>query len=728
MRKFYIGIISLLVVLVIFLIYSRLEKDAPTDTADKADVIHKVEDSNAGDFENQVGMIGDVGVGTVQKARYVTRDENQQVKRIWGFDRLLHQSGQMWQLEKPYMNIYKRNFVCYITADSGRVLVETAVGKSTPRDATFTSNVVVHIVPDGSSSIKESHIYLDDITFLSEKSLLSTENSVRFVSDDARMLGRGLELVYDDTLERIEYLWIFDLQHLRVKSSGTGFLSRSKNPPGTGGGSGMQKNEESAAASDKTTPQTALAESVSERKEVERYKCLFSENVLIDSPEQLIFAYDEITINDILWSGKSQNRSRAETDARAVQTDRPNTSSEQPPPEPETADAGKGAAENPDEKTGSSDQTQDITVTCDNGFIVALKDAPEFFGKLHTNLPGSASSGDRRPQQFEKAKGRNTFFARKIDYNTITEDVIATGESELRFYTSDLIEADSNQHPLPATVTSRQMVKFLPSANQAVFKGNCQCELLQIRSDIRQQYKLLAPRLTVELAENSNSRASQSTTGIEHFTADGGLVRLQSRKTAGRQTLAWVKLEASRFDYDPDKGLFTATGPGIIEMDNSKTPDSATETGKLSLRKPCYAVVREYDTLKYFIEKNRLIADAPSEGLIIDYFPVVDGKTQFDKHATATARHIRADLVKTASGQSSLSTLTASGGIVYKDEDRQFEGSTLFFDAGKSLVTIRGDEFRPCQYNGVSANSFEWDLKTDKVNADIAGPAVLQLQ
>jgi hypothetical protein len=165
-----------------------------------------------------------------------------------------------------------------------------------------------------------------------------------------------------------------------------------------------------------------------------------------------------------------------------------------------------------------------------------------------------------------------------------------------------------------------------------------------------------------------------------------------------------------------------------MEMDNSKISPSTTESGKFSLSKPCYAVVREYETLKYFIEENRIVADAGSEGLIIDYFPVVNGKAQLDRQARVTISHIEADLIKTASGQSKLSTLTATGGIVYEDKDKQFEGSSLFYDAEKSLVTVHGDELRPCYYNGAFAGSIEWDLKTDSVKTDVAAPAILQLK
>jgi hypothetical protein len=187
-------------------------------------------------------------------------------------------------------------------------------------------------------------------------------------------------------------------------------------------------------------------------------------------------------------------------------------------------------------------------------------------------------------------------------------------------------------------------------------------------------------------------------------------------------------LEAQKFDYNPGKGLFIATGPGIIEMDNSKIPPSKAQDGRFSLRKPCFAVVREYDTLKYFIQDKRIVADAGSEGLIIDYFPAVNGKPQFDNQAVVYTPHIEVNLTETDSGQLKLLTLSATDGIVYKDQDKQFDGSTLFYDADKSLVTIKGDENRLCQYNNVKAGKFEWDLKTDKVKTEIVGPAILQLK
>ncbi|MHC4557590.1 MAG: hypothetical protein ACYTFW_10320, partial [Planctomycetota bacterium] len=228
MRKFLIGFISLAAVLVAYLLFSRLSTTPLIDTGPGDEFIKSAADNNAGGFDSEIGKIGDVGLGPVRKARYITLNKNKEVEREFGFEKLLHEVRDIWEIEKPYMNIYRRNFKCYITADKGKVQVETAVGRTTPKDATFTSNVVVHILPEGSSSIKESFVYLDDIVYLSERSQLSTAGPVRFVSEDAQMQGTGLELIYNEQAERLEFFRIVDLESLRIKSSQMSLFSTGK--------------------------------------------------------------------------------------------------------------------------------------------------------------------------------------------------------------------------------------------------------------------------------------------------------------------------------------------------------------------------------------------------------------------------------------------------------------------------------------------------------------------
>jgi len=733
-RKFVIAFISLAAVLAIFLFYGRLSKTPPIpmDTDTGAEFIDSVADGSDGGLDNEVGMIGEVGVSTVRKARYITLNENNEVEREWGFERLLHEVRDLWEIEKPYMNVYQRNFKFYITADKGNVQVETAVGKSTPKDATFTGNVVIRILPEGSSNVKKSNIYLDDIIFLSEKSQLTTAGPVKFVSEDAQMLGTGMELIYDNVLERLDYLRIIDLESLRIKSSQTGFRSDAKmqadRPADTGGLAKMQQPDEPVVASDKGQIQTTAARPEVEQGKEEYYKCIFGKNVFIDSPEQLVFAHDKIAINDIFWS-KASNGQSNETDAGAA---------EQGPQSPDEAGTNNVTVPKQDEPNESSqnqpnessEKCEDIIITCDGGFVVTP------MGSARTNEYSGESSpqasiitGTERPKELEDANDRTTFLARIIDYSASTDDTVAVGASELKFYTSDLIQAEPNQTTVPVKVTSQKLLRFLPALNQIIFEGDCVCEMLRDEPNGLRRYVVSGQRFRVDLSPDKDERSSDSGPQIKHFTADGGVVKLATVKMANEKVLGGVELKCLKCEYDTVQQLFLATGPGVINLDNSNIHEPNSQQDRFTLNKPCWAIIENFQTLKYFLDKNQLVADAPSQGLLtVNYFPIVNGQIQYDQQVTVTAVHVQADLIETAEGEFKLSTLSATGGITYEDRDKEFDGSKLFYDAGKAIITVHGDELQPCRFNGVSVDEIEWDLKTDKIKFEITGPGALQLK
>ncbi len=170
MRKLVIGFVSLCAVLGAYLLYNRLSSSPSIDTGQQVDIIESASDANAVGFDSEIGKIGDVGLGPVNKAYYVTRNlKTQEIVREFGFEKLLNETRDIWDIEKPYMNIYRRNFKCYVTADNGKVQVETAVGRTTPKDATFSSNVVVHIISGPPNNVKESFVFFSICTFALRK-------------------------------------------------------------------------------------------------------------------------------------------------------------------------------------------------------------------------------------------------------------------------------------------------------------------------------------------------------------------------------------------------------------------------------------------------------------------------------------------------------------------------------------------------------------------------------
>jgi len=252
---------------------------------------------------------------------------------------------------------------------------------------------------------------------------------------------------------------------------------------------------------------------------------------------------------------------------------------------------------------------------------------------------------------------------------------------------------------------------------------------------------LLSEQIIVDLPADSNNSLSGPIAGIKHLAATGDVVRLATTKTAKAEgafagqsqdadtakLLGGVELKCIRFDYDAVRQEFLATGPGVIKLNNSKATEPNEPVGRFSMQKPCWAVLDGFDTLTYFDRENRIVADAGSqEKLRMDYIPAVDGL--YNEHVSVKAYHVEALLYELPSGQTELSTLTATGGIEYEDKDNQFIGSELFYDHEAAIVKVKGDESQPCFYNGVLVDGIEMNVKTGKVEAEIVGPGTLQMK
>lgn len=534
MRKILIGFASLGVVLGVYLLYTRVSETPDIDTDQAAEAIKSIVEGNAIDLESEIGKIGDVGVGPAEKAHFVTRDpKTQEIVRETGFEKLLHAVRDVWEIEKPYMNVYRRNFKFYLTADKGQVHVETAVGRTTPKDATFSSNVVIHIVPTGTGSIAESFVYLDDIIFLSEKSLLSTAGPVRFESVDARMRGTGLELIYNEQAERLEYFKIADLESMsyRVTNSQAAPFSNIQTPAEAPAEPNAQIEVQEpneipqgmagamilADASDKKEILLRKAEPPIEQQKGEYYKCVLNDNVLIDTPEQLIFADEKLQIHDIFWSkafidqtdgvgadGKDKTETRS-----PVEQDPQSTGSIAEPNVPisETAEPNEA----PDEKPAF------IVITCDGGLIIVPRDSTRIPGEpkeagIETTTSDSehleqsaVATAAKERRRLDDGTKRTKFFSRIINYNTTTGDMTADGLSELTYYRTDANTIQANEPPTPMKITAHEGAKYFKASNQVVF-NNCLCTMPQSGLTEQRDVTFSAPEITVDLPEEQSKQ------------------------------------------------------------------------------------------------------------------------------------------------------------------------------------------------------------------------------
>ncbi|MBW8041175.1 MAG: hypothetical protein FVQ85_14390 [Planctomycetes bacterium] len=726
-RKFRVWLISLGAVLALYLLYSLISKTPPIEIDTNQDFTGTFTDANGGELGDEIGMMGNIGVGTVRKAEYIHLNEQKKVDRILGFQELLHKTENEWEGKKPYMNIFRRDLGCYITADRADVRIETVAGKPAPRDAKFTGNVVAHILPENSSDIKEGFFYLDDVTFISDKSQFLTPGPVKYTSEDIHMAGKGLELIYNEQLERIELLKVFHLESVRLKSTQSPFFPKEKNkgkgPLDPNSQMPKQQPEKTVTSDDSQKVKSSPPESTQapEKNEAEHYRCVFSKNVVIDSPEQLIFASEKLSIYDIFQAkdleGQSDNADPNGADP--VKTTTANSATDEENPfEPNSPGS-------PNSQAIPAQEPVDIVVTCDKGLVITPIDVPQpdTNSALLTNEQ-LLEAARGKLEKLEKTNGRTIFIAQNIDFSASTRDTVATGPSELTFYTGDLIRPEANEAIVPVKITAQTKAQFLPASNQALFEGDSVCTMLRQDPNSQQKYALSAQQLTVDLSKDKDKRPSASAGTIEHLTAVGGTVQLDTSKWAGKKLLGFTKLKCRRFEYDAKEQYFLATGPGVIAIDNSNISEPNAASGRFSMRRRCYAVVENFDTLKYLLETNQIIAQAKSQGLVVDYFPIVDGK--YGQRVTVTAGRVVANLVEIPGGPTELSTLHATGGVEYEEKDKEFSGNELFFDALKSILTVQGDDSHPCIYNGTLVDQIEYDLKTGRVKFQIVGPGVIQ--
>jgi len=729
LRTILICLLSLAAVLAMYLAYSRASKIPQIDIDLGERSFDAVSDSNAGEFDNEIGKIANVGIGGIKKPvfRHIS---NGRIDREFGFEELLREDKGEWEVEKPFLNIHKSNFKCFVTADRGKVQIENAVGRLSPKDATFTGNVVVHMLPEAGSDIKESFVYLDDVIFISEKSLLSTAGPVRFVSQDAQMLGTGMEMIYNDQLERMELFWIVHLAALHIKASQVASFSQIT----------QRSDNQAQPAVDNSTPKQnetpTPARRAVEQKRGEYYKCVLSKNVVIDSPERLILAEDRISINNIFWS-RASNEEPEKVENPGKEKGEDKKVEENKEVEGDTK-AEEGTKVEEDKKvnsvTTSADSVpsqpaqalRDTIITCDNGIFIIPMNSTIIQNDFIQSTIDKSLTATKPPLNLDDNEERTILITDKIDYDATTDNTIAAGPLELTLYVNDAAEAESLQNPVPMNIKARKEARFLSLSKQVTFEGDCVCTTSREEpNDIRQKYTLSAPKLIVNLSSNDlNAKSS-----IEHITADGGAVKLQGIKTIKGELFSGVNLECYRIDHDVGKELFIATGPGgTIRLNNSKVPDSNQQQSGFSLRKPCYAFLRNFASLKYFIKDNLIISDAEPGGMLqIDYFPVVEGS--YGQQVKATAAHTEVGFVQTADGQSELSMLIASGGITYKEDDgNEFLGSKLFYDCEKSILRVEGDEAEPCYFNGALVEKILYDPKTGKFEAPLVGPGTLQMK
>jgi len=681
-----------------------------------------------GNLGGQGGQIGDgTKINRGEEAYFEQWDDDYRVlKYTWGFQDVLYRGPGLWQLVKPYMTLYESKVTCFVTADSGVFRIEEISGNPKPRDVTFKGAVKVHVLPKSGSGIEEIFIDLEEIIFQSNKSQFSSSGKIQVRSPSIRLNGRGVDFIYNADEEYIQYFRMVALEYLQVRT------------PREGGLFSFDKAQEAPVASPLEQDANAVvAADVSDANKPSEllgpiYRCLLQDNVMIRTPKQKIHSLNHIVLTDILWPKTAFGR----TDANQVDPNVPETligdANTLDMSEPNVAVVSDTMPEDPN-RTLSEDEMWDIIITCEQGILISPADSnwtPESEGLIKPEVAQVADVN--MPTFYEDVTDEGIFLAQDIAYNVQTKNAKAQGPVEFTFYASDPNELDTQGHLIPINVTAQKYVQFDANDNSIVFTDDCQCILQrQDANNMVEEYRLEAPEIRIELVDEKETQAIAARKDLKHIEAVGGGVTLgiftrvseanalpDTFVPATGELLAGAVMTCESFECDPkNKGheIFTATGPGTIQLNNAKAVLGGSSNKK---KEPYYAFLQGFETMKYNVADNLIEADTqdPNAPLQFFYFPVVVE----DPNMEGQADHVEIHLVKNELGQTHMGTLIATGNVSVTHGQNQFTGGYLSYSHDTMRLIIEsGEAGKPCTVNGVSYPGIDYNLTTGELTTSI---------
>ena len=314
------------------------------------------------------------------------------------------------------------------------------------------------------------------------------------------------------------------------------------------------------------------------------------------------------------------------------------------------------------------------------------------------------------------------FKAQRIDYDITTGNALAAGPVEFTFYV-DSNKANPNDELTPIVITARDNAEFFSdkngNPNRVVFNGDVVGMRTNDRTEYCEKSSFYGGRMIVDLEPKGDAGGPGD---IRRLTVVGGNVKLESKRFADGVTISHVRLLCRRIDHYAKNEIIIATGPGNIQLNNQNVPPPVEDPNeRFSLKRPCFALIDGFDKLRWLINDNNILADGKENSINIHYLPIIDGAPGQAVHAGAT--HIDAGFVATQSGRYELASLTATGGVLYKEDGgNEFIGDWLTFTKKKSLLQVGGSLTRPCYLNGALARKIDYNLETDEISIEpVAG-------
>jgi hypothetical protein len=328
--------------------------------------------------------------------------------------------------------------------------------------------------------------------------------------------------------------------------------------------------------------------------------------------------------------------------------------------------------------------------------------------------------------------------APEVSYDPAEQIAVAKGPVKLLYYPGPGFAA--NGFTQPAQITARDRLEFHRLDNTAVLTGDVTASGTRQAPEYGESYSLSGDKLEIEFSSSpeetvqSGSETAQSPqsqvagTGreiVKQLGLTGSRVYFNSERKYGSGRDVKLRLESSRMDYDGTKDVITASGRGQIQLSNlggDSSPAAPLPGGKLSLGRPCYALIERFNQLRWDVGQGQIDAYAQQELIHMAYVPLNDeGKPM-------PANHIDAGRINVAIGQDPqtgpvISNFTADNSVIYKEDGgHQFFGESIFYENSERLLKVAGSEKNPCIFDNNFVDGIVYNIETGDYKFRVVEP------
>ncbi len=317
------------------------------------------------------------------------------------------------------------------------------------------------------------------------------------------------------------------------------------------------------------------------------------------------------------------------------------------------------------------------------------------------------------------------FDAMQIDYDLQGGNAIAAGPIHFTFWAPADDTVDFLKEPIPVEITAHDHAEFETDGKgairQVIFSGRVVAQWKAEGPREQLLRRFFGDRLIVDL-EKDPSGAHR----IQHVSLQDRKVLFESIHILDGKKVNHVGLTCVQFDYEADGNKITATGPGRLEMNNQAVSSVSQADRPFSLQQPCFAYMEGFDQLVWNLDRNDVRAYG-RDSIYLNYWPFESGRP--GDQVIVQCAHAQAQFDSAAEGKSELASLTASGGVSYREEKpggRTLQGDSLTYSRDGGWVVIEGSEARPCKVDTVTVPMIQYQPETGQIKTQLStSPSVM---